>query len=138
MTRKHTLPAGIYFIGDPCYLIPHEDWDKIGEATNWFGSDSRKTQPPVDWDDGLYHWNGKLCFASHTQYGDGCYYNGRHTREFWVDSGTIGVTPFDGNPPKSGGLGFYMGGMVESYLKPFEVWEENGVFHIGRMKIDTR
>lgn len=138
MTRKHILPAGIYFIGDPCYLIDWDSWDKIGEATNWFGCDTRKTEPPVDWDDGLYHWNGKPCFASHTKYGDGCYLTTRGKREIWVDSGTIGATLFDGNPPADAGMGFWLGGVIEYHQKPFEVWEEDGVFHIGKIKIDTR
>jgi len=138
MTRKHTLPAGLYFIGDPCYLIPDADWDKVGDATNWFGNDEQAPNPPVDWDDGLYHWNEKACFASSTKYGDGCYYNGNHSREFWVDSGLIGVTPFDGNSQVGAGLGFFLGGVIEQHTKPFEVWEEDGVFHIGKMKIDTR
>lgn len=139
MTRKHILPAGLYFIGDPCYLIRDPDWDKIGDATNWFGCDDNIEfpNPPADWDDGLYHWNGKLCFASHTKYGDGIYTARRGKREIWVDSGTIGVTAFDGNPPLGMGRGFWMGGIVEEHEKPFEIWEEDGVFHIGKMKIDT-
>jgi hypothetical protein len=140
MTRKHILPAGTYFIGDPCYIIrDDDDWEKIGNATNWFGCDDDIAfpDPPKDWDDGLYHWNGNPCFASHTRYGDGVYVISKGKREIWVDSGTIGVTFFDGNPPKNGGRGFWMGGIIEEHKNPFEVWEENGVFHIGKSIIHT-
>jgi|WetSurSiteA1Bulk_404760.scaffolds.fasta_scaffold14398_4 hypothetical protein len=137
MTRKHTLPAGLYFIGDPCYLIPDEDWDVIGDNTNWFGANLSDNMPPNDWDDGLYHWNGKLCFASHTKHGDGCFTFSRGRREIWVDSGTIGITPFDGNPPDGASLGFWLGGVIEEHKNPIEVWEEDGVFHIGKSVIRT-
>jgi len=139
MTRKHTLPAGTYFIGDPCYLIEDPDWDKIGDATNWFGSENNIMFPdaPVDWDDGLYHWNGLVCFASHTKYGDGVYHDGGRKQEYWVDSGLIGVTPFDGNYPEKAGLGFSLGGLIKDFKKPVVVWEEDGEFHIGRMIIRT-
>jgi|MudIll2142460700_1097286.scaffolds.fasta_scaffold124243_2 hypothetical protein len=139
MTRKHTFPAGSYFIGDPCYLIEDEDWDKIGDATNWFGAEffPSTPPPPKDWDDGLYHWNGKPCFASHTKYGDGCYHNASGTHEFWVDSGLIGVTPFDDNAPPKDDLGFWMGGIIIDPKYSFDVWEEDGVFYIDRMIIRT-
>lgn len=140
MTRKHTLPAGDYYIGDPCYLIPDEDWDEIGNATNWFGSEffPSTPPPPKDWDDGLYHWKKALCFASHTKHGDGVYYDGGHKQEYWVDSGLIGVTPIAGDfNDENLGLGYWLGGKIKKFKKPFTVWAENGTFHIDRTIIRT-
>jgi hypothetical protein len=140
MTRKHTFPAGSYFIGDPCYAIENDkEWDEIGDATNWFGAEffPSTPPPPKDWDDGLYHWNGKPCFASHTKYGDGVYFDGSHKQEYWVDSGLIGVTPLPDAFSKDKGLGFWLGGKIIDPKHSFEVWEENGEFHIGRMIIRT-
>lgn len=143
MTRKHIFPAGVYLIGDPCHTIPNDEWDGIIEATNCFGSDSwvyeRKAEgKPIgtDFDDGVYHWNGKTCFASGTRYGDGFYSSRGGAVQVGVDAGLIGIIPLtigkqEGEPYKS-----FCGSIVD-FKSDFEVWEEKGVFHFGKIKIDT-
>ena len=38
--KKHIFKAGNYVIGDPCYFIADENWDKVLEDTGFFGSSS--------------------------------------------------------------------------------------------------
>lgn len=136
MTRKHVFPAGKYYIGDPCYLISKdEDWKKVGEDTGWFGFDS----VAPGYDDGIFQWNGRTCFASGTAYGDGLYYVTPHEEygdyEIGVDAGLIGIIPYKND--KLDNFAPVLS-MIVDFEKDFEVWEKDGIFHFGKIKINTR
>jgi|WetSurSiteA1Bulk_404760.scaffolds.fasta_scaffold02108_8 hypothetical protein len=133
MTRKHTFPAGEYYIGDPCYVIPDDDWMKAWEATcAWGAADGT----PTDFDDGIFHWIGRTCFAAYTVHGDGSYGNRKGSTIISVDSGLIGIIPFK-KGDEIEGL-FYPYTMLRTFGKKFEVWEEDGIFHFGnKVKINT-
>jgi len=134
MTRKHIFPAGEYYIGDPCYLIPDEDWDGVLEATNFFGVGDGDA---IDFDDGLYHWNGRTCFTAFTKHGDGCYGNKCGSVKVGVDSGTIGIIPLERKDLIEALFLPYT--VIRRFGKKFEVWEEDGVFHFGnKIKINTK
>jgi hypothetical protein len=134
MTRKHIFPAGEYYIGDPCYIIPDEDWDCVLKTTNFFGSTE---VGGTDFDDGLYHWNGRTCFTAFTKHGDGCYGNRKGDAMVGVDSGTIGIIPFK-KEDEIEGL-FYPYALLRTFGKKFLVWEEDGIFHFGsKVKINTK
>lgn len=77
-TTKFTAPAGRYYIGDLCYALSDDVYDKI------FGL--------YDYESGLYsHNNGKHFFlVDGTAFGDGCY-PGSDGKEFSVDAGIIGI-----------------------------------------------
>ena len=74
-----TLPAGKYFIGDPCYVFD-QDWDDIVDLI--FGTA-----------DTLIH-NGRQLFVATTAYGDGSY-RGSNGFEFGVDAGLLGAVPVE-------------------------------------------
>lgn len=84
--RNHetiTLPAGRYFIGDPCYTAGKDDkawqdWCNTGD----FGSDEVFAAT----------YNGLPVVGLHTAHGDGVYYD-REGREYGVDAGLIGAVP---------------------------------------------
>jgi hypothetical protein len=141
MTRKHIFPAGEYYIGDPCYIIPDEDWDNLCKNTNYWGEgDNRfpiKDEDVVNFDDGLYHWEGRTCFAAFTKYGDGCYGDKKGNVMVGVDSGLIGIIPIK-KGDEIEGL-FYPYTLLRTFGKKFLVWEEDGVFHFGnKVKINTK
>lgn len=139
MTRKHIFPAGEYYIGDPCYLIPDKDWEKIGKDTNWWGSEYNSSSEPKDFDDGIYHWNKKTCFAAFTAHGDGCYGNRKGNTVIAVDSGLIGIIPLDEKENPKDPFDFYTYGLIRKFGKRFEVWEEDGIFHFGgKVKVNTK
>lgn len=76
------LPAGTYYIGDPCYVIgtkQHEEWTDILGATNFFDGE-------------VYEVRGHKVWAHGTAHGDGVYADnlGNH---YGVDAGLIGAIP---------------------------------------------
>ena len=81
-----TLPAGEYYVGDPCYSVSHdaegsEAWNAILTSSNIF-EDCIKGS-----------WNGFDVIASRTAYGDGVFTDQNDEYEFGVDAGLIGVIP---------------------------------------------
>ena len=70
---KAEFKAGTYFIGDPCYALREDLYDKWGEEHNYA--------------DGNYEY-----FAvGSTAHGDGTYTDSFTLREFGVDAGILGV-----------------------------------------------
>ena len=128
MTTKHILPAGKYYIGDPCYVVADNLWDKLIDSTGCFGLDLENV---TNWNDGKFFYKALPCFASGTAYGDGVYRDGMGGK-YPVDAGLIGIMPVE-NCKKSG---LNLGRIVE-FLHSFEVWEDNGIFHFGHIRIDT-
>lgn len=70
---KAEFKPGLYFIGDPCYALRDDLYDKWGNDNNY--------------DDGDY---GYFAVGS-TAYGDGTYKDNISGREFGVDAGILGV-----------------------------------------------
>jgi len=81
--KSYTMPAGEYFIGDPCYVFSHETWSDVCDL---FSYDDRGTTPPV------VTFNERPLWAAMTCYGDGCYPDDTG-HVYGVDSGLIGVVP---------------------------------------------
>lgn len=131
MTRKHTFPAGKYYVGDPCYAVADENWSKLIDETGCFGLDMSINIPLDVFDDGLFLYNGKNCFIGSTKYGDGSYrdINGL---EYLVDSGSLGVMPFDACDGDS-----MRGGQVLEFDNEFDVWEHDGNLHFENNCIFT-
>jgi hypothetical protein len=94
-----TLPAGRYYVGDPCYLFggrkrdkdhlfKGDDWSDICESTDSFDSS----------EDGIFTWRGIHFFASSTAFGDGTYTGTDSAKRgqylsYSVDAGLIGCWP---------------------------------------------
>lgn len=87
MSEKITLPAGTYWVCDPCYAIPEGRWHEWLEITGLFkkGGDInlRILSGKLD---------GKMCLGIGTAYGDGVYYD-QYGHEYGVDAGLIGLVP---------------------------------------------
>lgn len=79
-TFKAEFGAGIYFIGDPCYALKEELYEKWGTENNY--------------DDGDY---GYFAVGS-TKYGDGTYYDNFY-RAYGVDAGILGVVNMEYSEP---------------------------------------
>ena len=125
--NKHTFTAGKYYIGDPCYVVRDGSWAKLIKDTGCFGLEI----DGKNWDDGKFTYRGKPCFAMGTAYGDGCY-SDNQGGEYGVDAGLIGILPVD-VCTKSG---LKLGRVVE-FPNDFDVYEFDGVFRFGHLKIDT-
>jgi hypothetical protein len=71
------LPAGEYYIGDPCYVI--DDWNAFCQI--WFSMD-----------EGVMDFDGHDMCVFSTQYGDGCFEASDGTL-LGVDAGLIAAVP---------------------------------------------
>ena len=111
------LPAGKYYIGDPCYVIAEENWDAWLDAYRE--------------GDGELTYNGHEMWAHQTYFGDGSYKD-QQGREYGVDAGTLAAVPFDLVERSFGSLGH-----VIDFDKPFECSCDEGVFTFGNIVIDT-
>jgi hypothetical protein len=116
------IPAGTYFVGDPCYSFDKK-WDGILEQTDFF-------EKPVALDE-----SGKpFAVAFNTAYGDGTYLD-RHGRSYLVDAGLLGLVRCgaeDRSPEYADVKAVTFDGEVSCYV------EENGhviVFTDGRKTI---
>lgn len=77
-----TLPAGTYYVGDPCYLIPDPHYEP------WIA----KAEVHTDDEDVLAAEIGGYPIAACGTEADGVYID-NDGREYGVDSGLVGVVP---------------------------------------------
>lgn len=76
------VPAGDYWIGDPCYTVPGGEWSDWLDATDFEDNDGILCAE-------LGHGTGKFAVGVPTMYGAGGY--DQSGRVFGVDSGLIGL-----------------------------------------------
>jgi hypothetical protein len=86
-TEVFTIPAGRYYLGDPCYAIKDEHWIQWLDACG------------MDRDNDLDKFQGSIegkhdAYAFTTAHGDGVFHDTRGKYpEFGVDAGMIGLVP---------------------------------------------
>jgi hypothetical protein len=118
------LPAGDYYIGDPCYAIPDAKWNAFLEIM-WKAKGHGRTPA-------LFEFEGHKCFVSSTNTGDGDYHD-QHGNEYGVDSGLLGAIP----AALCGGYSSH------TFTEPFPVGADPGCWirckriHIGNIEIKT-
>jgi hypothetical protein len=127
-----TLPAGKYWIGDPCYVLSHDD-----SKFNWgeFCSFCFKDDKTGRKNEGIVTHQGITFAYFGTAYGDGCY-NDQFCNEYGVDAGMIGCIPVDSVIDKDG-LGL---GTVHEFKRSFTAsYEEydKGTICFGHISIPT-
>ena len=74
------VPAGKYVLGDPCYVVPKDHWDKLLSSCDYFN------QP-------IGEVEGYQVLGFSTCWGDGIYAD-NYRRYYPVDAGLIGLVPF--------------------------------------------
>jgi hypothetical protein len=125
----YTLPAGKYFIGDPCYVFPNDGpmsdkWQELLEAGDYFET----CEISID--------DGKIkVWAGMTVFGDGTYL-GSNGKSFPVDSGLIGIVPMETVEYLGAGDLSRLGVIVE-YNRFFGVAIHAGIFNFPDFYIDT-
>lgn len=94
------------FIGDPCYVIPDEQWSDYVDAY----LEAR--------DRGYAHFNfnGVNVGGTNTAYGDGEYYDDEDN-SYPVDAGLIGVTPLELLSKVRRGMGLFIQGEFEARIE---------------------
>ena len=132
----NNLPAGIYYVGDLCYVLPEDDYDDIICSFQYNDGD-------------VYKINGYTFAVSNTAYGDGCYLDS-FKNEYPVDAGIIGILRLDNRPELLSKLlqhnvdvdakkGYpYWKHNLFTFAEQFSIGFSGGVFRIGDNVINTR
>lgn len=120
------LPAGSYYVGDPCYFVQDDRW------AEWLNSANYKKDPDI--------LEGSLddfvIAAARTKYGDGSY-PGSDGIRYAVDSGSVGAVPEEIAREKRFTAVDQLGSLV-NFKKPFTVSvDDEGTIQIGHIFIET-
>ena len=128
------MKAGVYYVGDLCYVIRDDDWDEVCSIT------TTKTECLH----GEFALSDGRKFAMYgTYWGDGEYCD-QQKRRYLVDSGTIGcvlMSDITGrkNDIRLDDIFDTRGGQVIEFKEDFYTnRNEDGVIKIGHVVIDTR
>lgn len=123
------LPAGEYYIGDPCYVIADNTDDSIDEWHAFLDKSGMFSSTAAN--EAYFDYKDHKVWMHHTAYGDGEYQD-QEEKEYGVDSGLIGVVPVEvtdkelldetvkGND-----------GHLKTFKEEFNVFYEDGTFFIG-------
>lgn len=125
-TTAVEMPAGEYWVGDPCYAVPDERWMEWLEAADYMNEHSLLV---ADLD-------GHTVLGLGTAYGDGVFV-GSDGFDYGVDAGLIGVVPVevaDYSDEK-----YPAGALMRrvEFTEPFECRYSNGTIILGNIRIDT-
>lgn len=127
ITKTHyqvSVPAGRYFLGDPCYTVPNNLWGTLLQSCDFF-------------DQPIGEVNGHKVLAFPTAQGDGLYED-QNGHEYPVDAGLIGLVPealvdMEKLSKYRGGVGKWL--EVSHYIL---CTGEDGVMEFGNITIDTK
>lgn len=121
VTYEVTVPAGKYWLGDPCYAVPSELWMDLLNSCQIFEYPIGKVKTEKVFE--------VLAFG--TAHGDGCYED-QWGNSFPVDAGLIGLTPVElaeGEP---------FGCTLVDFPTETICSSHEGVLTFGDHEIDTR
>jgi hypothetical protein len=135
-----TLPAGEYFMSDPCYVLGSND--KKADPSNplydpkwWAVLDAIENEDDGSYN-GAYTKDGLTAVIFSTDHGDGVYYD-NYRRRYGVDAGMIGIIPV-AMATRTDYLG-QVGDMFQraKFAQPFTCSSNDGVLRFGTIRIDT-
>ena len=119
------IPPGTYFVGDPCYAIPDDEWMPYLEH----GGDNYKIEGMV-----ITLKRDRLVASVNTAFGDGVY-EGSDGNNYGVDAGLLGVVSI---LPGDNIEELQRLGTTRIFEEPFTVsYDTHGMVHIGYISIDT-
>lgn len=113
-----TMPAGQYWVGDPCYAVPNERWQKWLEAADYENA-VRFLLAELD---------GHPVLGIGTAYGDGLYTDDQG-RDYPVDAGLIGVVPVEVARPDVTGM------HLVDFEDDFECRYDDGTIVLGLLVV---
>jgi len=115
------MPAGKYYIGDPCYVISGSEWSEFLDPYWSVGGYG-----------GVFDYDGLSVCVFQTKYGDGRY-EASDGAMLGVDAGIIGAVPME--LCKGGDLAL---GTIVEFHEPFECARDyNGLLRFGNVTVMT-
>ncbi len=122
-----TVQAGEYYLGDPCYTVPHRLWHALLDSSNFFDSCT-----PI----GTVEGHQVLAFG--TKYGDGTYRDQQGVK-YPVDAGIIGLVPVAlVEKTEANGVEKSNCSRIIKFDRAVTCYSDDGVLHFGDYVIDTR
>lgn len=118
----------MYYLGDPCYIIPDDQWDDFCEAT--FNPQNQAKGEDYMHIDSVINWHGQT-LTIWSNGGDGTWSFG--SRRFCVDAGIFCVVDLDKLPPYNKD-GLKLGMLFDS--EP-DLYVEDGVVYINDRPDDS-
>lgn len=125
-TGSITMPAGRYWLGDPCYSVPDDRWMEWLKAARFDEPDGRRFL--------LAELDGYPVMAIGTAHGDG-EYPGSDGFSYPVDAGLIGLVPVELVPEGETPFGARTETFDSTFTCTYE--EEGGVIVLGHIEIKT-
>ena len=120
------MPAGIYYIGDLCYVM-NKEWDEFCELTIVEGNHIKEGEMKLA--------DGRAFAAYSTAYGDG-EYTSNYGHVLGVDAGLIGCIRVD-DITDAFELKLDELGCVVEFAHEFNTYEEAGIITFGHISINT-
>lgn len=131
------LPAGEYYLGDPCYVIAEDEWLNFCHLLSTF--DREKMQEVSLCTNGMIaEFNGHKVFVTSTNCGDGSYRD-QLGNSYPVDAGLIGLIPLALCTKRFDGLGH----KFEAKSQPIKIsvttgrWIDCKEIHVNSRVIKT-
>jgi hypothetical protein len=131
-TRVHevTVPAGTYFVGDPGYGCPDDDWQA------WIGSWTSSSGP----DDGIVIIGGHQV-VKFRLISDGWYHD-QLGHKYKVDAAMLGLVPqaLYEQLPEPELSEMYRAGRIVTFGQPVTAWRDDseyGTLHLGAYEFST-
>lgn len=126
-----TLPAGIYYVGDLCYVVDDNEWREYCDRSFPNGDNDEVV--------GVFQASSGVSYAMFgTMHGDGVYVD-NYNNEYPVDSGSIGCIPVSEVWNALDDPNIKRLGNVVTFTEPFKVSYdfETGLISIGNIDIMT-
>lgn len=118
------VPAGEYYLGDPCYAVPDEHWMALLESCDYFNDPVGKVA-------------GHEVLAFHTAHGDGTYQDDDGNK-YPVDAGLIGLVPVGLTDETTRGEMERAGcSRLVTFSRPVLCRQNNGLLVFGPIEIET-
>jgi hypothetical protein len=126
-----TMPAGKYYIGDLCYVMPDEDWEQLCILTApRMGTWGKSTQGEFELADGRRF----ACYD--TKWGDGVYHD-EIGHSYSVDAGVIGCIKLEDIKYVDNYDQFLDVGAIVEFDEPFVTSEHEGQIQFGYIIVET-
>jgi hypothetical protein len=132
MNDRLTLPAGKYFLGDPCYVLDGNDRSEWQNVCNQLWNGTGETGD-------ITLLSGRKAVMFRTLYGDGGYLD-QFGKVYSVDAGLIGLSPMEDVLERYAEDHLEQLGKFVEFSEPVECWADGpdfAVLHFGTYSIDT-
>lgn len=128
--KSYIVPAGKYWLGDPCYIIKDHDWLHFCNEHSFNETEVNSCITLSD---------GTPVLAFSTYHGDG-YYLDQHGNQYCVDAGLIGLVPWEYTEKftEKDSTEYFSLSNVVDFTEDTLCFTADGILTFGNYIIDTK